>query len=104
MDYLQLATTGGGSKLRGLEYGEFDQIAWVTMKPDGPRIANVLLDGVLPVDLQPPASDEKGVVQRRVPVYPVRGKVILNGKPLANVVVTFTQANVAGGVRAGTAD
>ena len=28
MNYYQLATTGGGSKLRGVRYGEFDQIAW----------------------------------------------------------------------------
>jgi 3',5'-cyclic AMP phosphodiesterase CpdA len=104
MDYLQLATTGGGSKLRGLEYGEFDQIAWVTMKPDGPKIANVLLDGVLPVDLQLPESDETGVAQRRVPVYPVRGKVTLDGQPLATAVVTFTQTNLAAGARPITAD
>jgi hypothetical protein len=104
MDYLQLATTGGGSKLRGLEYGEFDQIAWVTMKPDGPKIANVMLDGVLPVDLQLPESEEKGVVAKRVSVFPVRGKLMLDGQPLAHAVVTFTQSNVAAGARAVTAD
>src|SRR5882672_7117117 len=37
--FYQLATTGGGSSLRGVEYGEFDQVAWVTMKPQGPVIA-----------------------------------------------------------------
>ena len=36
MNYYQLATTGGGSQLRGVEYGEFDHFAWVTMKKDGP--------------------------------------------------------------------
>src|SRR5262249_32190375 len=36
MNYYQLATTGGGSRLRGVEYGEFDQIVWVTMKKGGP--------------------------------------------------------------------
>jgi hypothetical protein len=103
MDYLQLATTGGDSKLRGLEYGEFDQIAWVTMKPEGPRIANVILDGVLPVDLQLPESDEKGVPERRVATVPARGTVTLDGKPLANVVVTFTEQMPAGR-RPATAD
>ena len=44
-NYYQLATTGGGSRMRGVRYGEFDQIAWVTMKKDGPVMANVLLIG-----------------------------------------------------------
>ncbi|MEX2316072.1 MAG: metallophosphoesterase [Pirellulales bacterium] len=45
-EYYMLATTGGSSKLRGLDYGEFDHFVWVTMKPEGPVIANVLLDGI----------------------------------------------------------
>lgn len=44
--YLVLGTTGGGSKLRGRAFGEFDQVAWVTMTDHGPRIANLLLDGI----------------------------------------------------------
>ena len=36
MNYYQLSTTGGSSALRGVEYGEFDQIGWVTMTKDGP--------------------------------------------------------------------
>src|SRR5205085_4219667 len=32
MNYYQLATTGGGSRLRGVKYGEFDHFTWVTMK------------------------------------------------------------------------
>ncbi len=44
--YITLATTGGGSSLRGTAYGEFDHVAWVTMTADGPRIANLLLDGI----------------------------------------------------------
>ena len=51
-DYYQLATTGGESPLRGVAHGEFDQVAWVTMKKDGPRLANVLLDGIYPADLK----------------------------------------------------
>lgn len=48
MHYYQLATTGGGSNLRGPKHGEFDHFVWVTMKKDGPMVANVLLDGILP--------------------------------------------------------
>ena len=51
-DYIQLATTGGGSRMRGKEFGEFDQFAWVTMTAAGPVIANVLLDGVVELDLK----------------------------------------------------
>lgn len=50
-EYYQLATTGGGSQLRGEAYGEFDHVVWVTMEPDGPRIANIRLDGVLAADV-----------------------------------------------------
>ena len=49
-EYYQLATTGGGSKLRGQSYGEFDHVVWVTMEESGPRVANILLDGVLAAD------------------------------------------------------
>lgn len=45
-DYIMLATTGGGSQLRGKQSGEIDQIVWVTMRGDEPVIANLLLDGI----------------------------------------------------------
>lgn len=51
-EYFMLATTGGGSKMRGIEYGEFDHFAWVTMKERRPIIANILLDGVQPNDVR----------------------------------------------------
>lgn len=44
--FITLATTGGGSSLRGLRYGEFDHVAWVTMTEQGPRVANLLLEGI----------------------------------------------------------
>ena len=49
--YITLATTGGGSSLRGEIYGEFDQVALVTMTDAGPRLANLLLDGIAGEDL-----------------------------------------------------
>ena len=48
--YYQLATTGGGSRLRGVPYGEFDHIMWLTMEPEGPYVVNLLLDGIVPGD------------------------------------------------------
>src|SRR5206468_3005812 len=76
MNYYQLATTGGGSKLRGVRYGEFDQIAWVTAKKDtDPIIANILLDGIYPENLRKPATDDElGVpIYNRKPAHPVHG-------------------------------
>ena len=88
-NYYQLATTGGGSKLRGVEYGEFDQIAWITMKADGPRIANVMLDGILPEDLKTPESDEPGSVRKLPKVLAAKGTITKDGKPLAGATVAF---------------
>jgi len=61
-EYFMLATTGGGSKLRGVEFGEFDHVAWVTMKENSPVIANVLLEGVQPNDVR---------TSRDLPRYPL---------------------------------
>jgi len=44
--YFMLATTGGGSALRGPELGEFDHVVWVTMTDQGPIIANLQLEGI----------------------------------------------------------
>lgn len=93
-NYYQLATTGGGSKLRGIPYGEFDHLVWVTMKMDGPVLANVLLDAILDEKLQHPASDEKGVsTANRKKTHPVRGTVYFDGAPLAGAYVVFQAAN-----------
>ncbi|MAE85228.1 MAG: hypothetical protein CMB80_21010, partial [Flammeovirgaceae bacterium] len=45
-NYIALATTGGGSPLRGRAYGEFDHVVWVTMTEQGPILANLFLDGI----------------------------------------------------------
>jgi 3',5'-cyclic AMP phosphodiesterase CpdA len=90
MSYYQLATTGGASRLRGIPYGEFDHVAWVTMRNGGPVIANILLDGVLPENLKRTVTDEEGViVYNRKPTHPASGKVLLNGSPLVGGYVTF---------------
>jgi predicted phosphodiesterase len=64
ISYITLATTGGGSPLRGTAYGEFDQIAWVTMTDEGPRVANLLLDGIHDKSLRTPESAEALAVFR----------------------------------------
>jgi predicted phosphodiesterase len=52
--YIRLATTGGLSEVKGaavtrndaIRLGKFDHIMWVTMREEGPRIANLTLDGI----------------------------------------------------------
>lgn len=52
--YIRLATTGGLSQVKGasvprsdvIRLGKFDHVMWVTMREDGPRIANLTLDGI----------------------------------------------------------
>lgn len=50
--YYMLATTGGVSRLRGSPLGEFDHIVWVTMKNDGPVMANLMMEGIFSEDLK----------------------------------------------------
>jgi hypothetical protein len=57
-NYITLATTGGGSLLRGLVFGEFDHVALVTLTRRGPVIANLLLDGIQDKDIRTPATRE----------------------------------------------
>ena len=54
MDHYVLATTGGGTNGRGPDVGEFDQITWVTMKKDGPKVAHLDLTGIYDKNLVPP--------------------------------------------------
>ena len=48
--YYALATTGGASNLAGPADGRFDHIVWVTMTSEGPRVANLMLDGIWTAD------------------------------------------------------
>ncbi len=87
MNHYQLATTGGGSALRGVEMGEFDHFAWITMKKEGPVLANLMLDALLPEDLQKIPTDEPAKKVARKPLQPTRGKAFFEGSPMAWAVV-----------------
>jgi serine/threonine-protein phosphatase CPPED1 len=102
-DYYQLATTGGGSKMRGVEEGEFDHFVWVTMKKNGPVLANILLDAVYPENLKQPVTNEKGTSYARIPArQPFEGFVFLDGSPIPGAMVQFHPAGEGAtrGVRA----
>jgi hypothetical protein len=89
-NYYTLATTGGDSRMRGVDYGEFDHIVWVTMKKEGPVLANLLLDGVLPEDLRlAETAEEPAPRYERRPTQPVTVTLTLDGKPLAGAYVVF---------------
>lgn len=49
-DSINLGTTGAGSNLGGVFYGEFDEVVSAAMTAKGPRFANLLLDGIVPKD------------------------------------------------------
>ena len=95
--YYQLATTGGGSALRGPEYGEFDQFGWVTVGQDGtPTLANVLLNGVLKDDLLPFPTEEPGGEPPALAAA-VTGVVRWKGKSVDSLLLTFTEVAAAEG-------
>ena len=50
-DHYVLGTAGGVSQMRGIDYGEFDHITYVTMSKNGPEVVNVKLDGILSDDV-----------------------------------------------------
>lgn len=58
-NYYVLSVTGGGSELMGPEYGQFDEIAWITMTKEGPILANLRMDGIVPEDI---VTDESAPV------------------------------------------
>jgi hypothetical protein len=92
--YYQLATTGGSSRMRGTDYGELDHIVWVTMKQDGPVLANILLDGILPEDLRTVETGELGAPEYyRKPTHPVRGTVTFQGQPVPQAYVVLQSAD-----------
>lgn len=50
-NYYILSTTGGGSRLLGPKFGQFDHVTWVTMTDDGPVMVNLKLDGMIKGDI-----------------------------------------------------
>ncbi|MAU71199.1 MAG: hypothetical protein CML04_03810 [Pseudozobellia sp.] len=56
-----LGTTGGGSKLRGPKFGEFDHVSWVTMTAEGPKMVNLALSGIIDHDVSNGQTREMAV-------------------------------------------
>lgn len=81
-NYYILATMGGGSQLRGANFGEFDHFMWVTMTDDGPIIANLMLDGIWDTNI---ITDERvGLIQPALAGALVRTDGIVLDQPTAD--------------------
>lgn len=84
--YYTLATTGGGSRLRGPALGEFDHITWVTMTEEGPIMANLALDGIYSEDLVTEAGYD--FISRLSNSYPLRiSPLIVDGDQFEKGVI-----------------
>jgi hypothetical protein len=62
----------------------------VTIRPDGPVLANLLLDGIYPEDLRIPQLEESagsGFDPRTIPWPRIEVRVLLDGKPAAGKLV-----------------
>ena len=97
--YITLATTGGGSSLRGGIYGEFDHVAWVTMTADGPRIANLLLDGIHDEDI---VTGESRAAVRLLAGNSPRASTTLRSVPVFGEGTHFESGHVAFELRNGS--
>ncbi|MBW8243495.1 metallophosphoesterase [Muricauda oceani] len=82
--YIALATTGGGSQLRGKAYGEFDHVVWVTMTEEGPILANLFLDGIWDEDV---VTEEIVDLVRNRP-FPVKIEPVYENEPNAKNSIT----------------
>jgi hypothetical protein len=91
-DYITLATTGGGSAMRGLMFGEFDHVALVTMKRNGPVLANLLLDGIQDKDVRTAAMRKRAAQLE----HAIGGGAIASpGDPFRRGSARFTISNTA---------
>lgn len=92
ISYITMATTGGGSRLRGTAYGEFDGVVWVTMRDDGPRVANLLLDGIFDRRLRTPeTAKELALFQRDKAITAT--PILFDGSSFESGVSTVTITN-----------
>ncbi len=88
--FITLATTGGGSDLRGTAFGEFDHVARVAMTDAGPVIANLRLDGILPSDVVTAAQRARVLA---LPRAIVQERLTGEGDAFRSGVARFSVAN-----------
>jgi hypothetical protein len=89
-----MATTGGGSYLRGPEFGEMEHVMWVTMTPDGPVVANLDIHGIYPDDIVVEENYELIQALRMGGFFEVK-PLIAEHEHLESATTTITFNNVA---------
>jgi 3',5'-cyclic AMP phosphodiesterase CpdA len=89
-EYITLATTGGGSRMRGTPWGEFDHVAQVSMTAGGPVIANLRLDGILPSDV---VTSELRELTRQLETAVVAEPMLSQGRYFSRGTARFSVAN-----------
>ena len=92
--FYTLGTTGGGSKLRGEAFGEFDHATWVTMTDKGPRMANLSIDGIMKDDV---ATESHQIFWRSLVFEEYfKRETRLNGKSLTLILANPFDFNIKG--------
>ncbi|MHA7100446.1 metallophosphoesterase [Roseivirga pacifica] len=90
--YYILATTGGGSSLRGPELGEFDHVVWITMTDEGPIMANLQLEGIWREDMV--TDESKAFFSPMVSNSPLKvSPVLVDGGEFQNAVLKLKLTN-----------
>ncbi|TDG37277.1 hypothetical protein EZJ43_03930 [Pedobacter changchengzhani] len=92
MDHYVLATTGGGTYGRGADVGEFDQITWVTMKKDGPKVAHLDITGIYDKNLIRP-EDYNDIQSLRVGKWLKVEPLVLNTPNFQSIPVNLVIKN-----------
>ena len=85
-NYFMLATTGGGSPLRGPQFGEFDHVVWVTMTAEGPIIANLQLEGVWDENVM--TSETKAAIDALTNARPIQIEPLYDGSTTTRIKIT----------------
>ena len=91
-DYITLATTGGGSALRGPIFGQFDHVLWVTMTDEGPVMANLLLQGIFDKEFSKEDIEQHLELSMKHKVMRIDSKFD-DSEPLTSDSVKFTLFN-----------
>jgi hypothetical protein len=72
--FVTLATTGGRSRMRGVDHGEFDHVVLVSVGQGEPVIANLMLDGLHGVDVRTAETRRRMTrLERAVSAEPLTG-------------------------------
>ena len=92
--YYNLATTGGDSSLRGVAFGEVDQVTSVSVGEGEPVVANLNLDGFIADDVVTPET--RGIADKVKDAAPRQRTALVSLVPDVDTIsVKFSSKNTA---------